>query len=116
MKILIKWLIIAVSILIAARIIPGVVVTGFWTALVLAVVMGLINVIIKPILILVTLPINLMTLGLFTFVINALLVMLASSIVKGFEVGGFLNALLFGIIVSILNFILSKLLDPISND
>lgn len=112
MRLLIKWLILAISILTAAYFIPGVVVAGLWTALVLAIVLGLINIIIRPILILITLPINLLTLGLFTFVINALMILLASSIVKGFEVGGFLNALFFSIIVAITNFVLSKLFDP----
>lgn len=113
MKIIIKWLIVTASILVAAYLIPGVVVASLWTALILAVVIGLINVVIKPILILITLPINILTLGLFTLVINALLIMLASTIVKGFDVGGFFNALIFSIVVSVFNFLLSKLLDPI---
>jgi len=113
MRILIKWLVMAASILAAAYFIPGVTVDGLKTALILAVVLGLINLIIKPILILVTLPVNILTLGLFTFVINALLILLASSIVKGFEVNGFLTALFFGIILSAINFILSKLLDTL---
>jgi len=112
MRILIKWLAMAASILAAAYFIPGVTVDGLKTALILAVVLGLINLIIKPILILVTLPVNLLTLGLFTFVINALLIMLASSIVKGFYIDGFLTALLFGIVLSIFNFILIKIVDP----
>ena len=113
MKILLKWLFVTVSILIAAYLIPGVTVASLWTALILALVLGLINVVIKPILIIITLPINLLTLGLFTLVINALLIMLASAIVKGFEIGGFWNALIFSIIVSVFSYILSKLLDPL---
>ncbi|KKR31829.1 MAG: hypothetical protein UT64_C0049G0003 [Candidatus Falkowbacteria bacterium GW2011_GWF2_39_8] len=111
---LVKWLILTASILGASYLIPGVEVSGLWPALILAIVIGIINLIIRPILIIITLPINILTLGLFTFVINALLILLASSIVKGFEVGGFFNALLFSIIVSFFNFILSKLLDPIN--
>jgi putative membrane protein len=111
MRILIKWLAMAASIMAAAYFIPGVTVDGLKTAMILAVVLGLINLIIKPILILVTLPVNILTLGLFTFVINALLIMLASSIVKGFEVDGFLTALLFGVVLSVFSFILIKIVD-----
>ncbi|MCX6797740.1 MAG: phage holin family protein [Candidatus Falkowbacteria bacterium] len=102
MFLLFKWLISAVAILIAAYIIPGVKVAGVWTALILAAVLGLLNISIKPLLILLTLPINILTLGLFTLVINALVIMLASSIVKGFSVGGFINALLFSIVLTII--------------
>lgn len=102
MYIVLKWLTSAVSILIASYFIPGVVVAGVWTALILALVLGLLNAIIKPILVFLTLPINILTLGLFTLVINALIVLLASSIVKGFEVGGFLNALLFSLLLTVI--------------
>lgn len=114
MKLLLKWLILTTSILAAAYLIPGVVVGGLWTALILAVVIGVINIVIRPILIIITLPINMLTLGLFTFIINALLILLASTIVKGFEVGGFFNALLFSVVVSVFSFILSKIFDPIN--
>jgi putative membrane protein len=113
MGIILKWLTLTASILISAYVIPGVTVTGLWPALILAIILGLINVLLKPILIVVTLPINILTLGLFTFVINALLIMLAGTIVKGFDVGSFWNALLFGIVLSVVNFVLSKMLDPL---
>jgi putative membrane protein len=90
------------SILIASYLIPGVKVAGVWSALILALVLGLLNILIKPLLVLLTLPINILTLGLFTLVINALIIMLASSIVKGFTVGGFINALLFSIVLTII--------------
>lgn len=109
MPILLKWFVSALAILIAAYLLPGVVVAGLWTALVLAAVLGLFNISIKPLLIVITLPINIFTLGLFTFVINALLILLASSIVKGFTVGGFINALLFSLILTIIQW-LSELL------
>jgi putative membrane protein len=102
MYLLFKWLASAVAILIASYLIPGVVVSGVWTALILAAVLGLLNLIIKPLLVLLTLPINILTLGLFTFVINALIILLASSIVKGFAIGGFWNALIFGILLMII--------------
>jgi putative membrane protein len=72
-----------------------------------ALFLGIVNAIIKPVLILITLPINILTLGLFTFVINALLVMLASTVIKGFYVQGFLYALLFSLILSIITFVLN---------
>lgn len=103
MNILFKWLSLATSILIAAYFIPGIQVADVWSALILAVVLGLINLILKPLLIIITLPINILTLGLFTFIINALLVMLAGTIVQGFAVQGFVAALLFSVVVTIVN-------------
>ncbi len=110
MLLLLKWVIMAASIMLAAYIIPGVVVKGFFAALWAALFIGIINVLVKPFLILITLPINILTLGLFTFVINALLVLLASSIIKGFEVKGFWVAMLFSIVLSLINFVLGHLL------
>jgi putative membrane protein len=109
MKILLKWLIMAVSILIAAKLIAGIEVSGVWAALWLAVFLAVINIVIRPILILITLPINVLTLGLFTFVINALLVWLSSTIIKGFEVAGFLPALFFSVVLSIVSYLLNVL-------
>lgn len=86
---LLRWLLNALSLLLVAEIVPGVVVRSFWTALVAALVIGLANALIRPLLILLTLPINILTLGLFTLVINGLLFWLVSSIVKGFDVAGF---------------------------
>jgi len=109
MNIFLRWLVVTVAILVAAYFIPGVVVAGVWTALWLALFLGIVNVILKPILIIITLPVNILTLGLFTFVINALLVLLASTIIKGFTVGGFLNALLFSVSISIISYLLQSL-------
>jgi putative membrane protein len=106
---LLKWLIMAVSIVISAYLIPGVKVSGFLSALWVALFLGIVNVLIKPILLLITLPINILTLGLFTFVINALLILLASSLVKGFEVSGFWVAVLFSIVLSLINYALGSL-------
>lgn len=102
MNILINWLIAALVILVAAYILPGVSVNSFLAALVLAVVLGLINALIRPFILLITLPINLLTLGLFTFVINALMILLAAQIVPGFSVAGFWWALLFSLLLSII--------------
>lgn len=97
---LIHWLVSAIAILIAAYLVPGVTVT-LVGALVLAIVLGIINVFFKPIITLLTLPINIVTLGLFSLVVNALLIMLSSMIVPGFHVNGFWSALLFSIVVSL---------------
>jgi len=111
MQMLLRWLLSAVAIIITAKLIPGIQVASFWTAIWLALLLGLINAVIRPILVLVTLPINILTLGLFTFVINGLLVMFASSIIKGFGVGGFLNAVLFSIVFSVISYLLNKFLN-----
>lgn len=111
MQILLRWLLSAVAIIITAKLIPGIQVASFWTAIWLALLLGLINAVIRPILVLITLPINIVTLGLFTFVINGLLVMFASSIIKGFGVGGFLNAVLFSIVFSVISYLLNKFLN-----
>lgn len=107
MKLFLKWLIMAAAILITAYLIPGVAISGFWAALWLALFLGVINVILKPILIVLTLPINILTLGLFTFVINALMILLASSVIKGFSVSGFWTALLFSVVLSIISYVLN---------
>jgi len=98
-----KIIINTVAIAITAYVLPGVVVSNVLVALVVAVVLGIINMILKPVLVILTLPINVLTLGLFTFVINGLLVLLASSIVPGFHVDGFWTAVFFSIITSIIS-------------
>lgn len=104
MKLFSHWLVAALSIGIASYIIPNVSVT-FLGTLIAAVVLGALNLFIRPILLILTLPITIVTLGLFSFVINALLVMLASLVVPGFFVGGFWSALLFAITLSIINWV-----------
>jgi putative membrane protein len=106
MTFLVHWLIRAVAIVITAYLLPGVRLSGFFAALVTALVLGLINTFIKPLLLLLTLPLNILTLGLLTFVINALLILLTSSIVPGFVVAGFWWALLFSLVLSIVNYVL----------
>lgn len=109
MEILINWLISAFAIIISAYILPGVHVSGFTAALVTAVVLGIINAVIKPVIIILTLPITVITLGLFTLVINAFVILLASSIVPGFRVDGFWWALIFSIVLSLVNSFLHQL-------
>ncbi len=111
MAILLNWLISALAILVAAYILPGVDVNNFLTALVLAIVLGLINALIRPLVLLITLPLNILTLGLFTFVVNALMILLAAQIVPGFSVNGFWWALLFSLVLSIINALLKGSVD-----
>jgi putative membrane protein len=104
MKLFFHWLIAALAILIAAYIVPGVTIT-LVGALIAAVVLGAFNLFIRPILLVLTLPITILTLGLFSLVINALLVLLASYLVPGFAVAGFWTALLFALVLAIVNWV-----------
>jgi len=105
---LMKLLITVFSVIIVAYFIPGVLIASPWAALWTALILGFVNIFIKPILILFTLPINFLTLGLFSFVINALMIMLVASIVEGFYVDGFVAAFIFSILLSLLTSTLNK--------
>ena len=108
MKIIIHWFLSAVAIVITAYLLPteAIFVQSFFVALVVAVVLGFLNTIIKPILILLSLPFQILTLGLFTFVINAGLVLLTSRIVDGFHVQDFWWALAFSLVLWLVNTVL----------
>lgn len=112
MKLLLRWLISAAALMLIAMYIPGIKVASFYTALIAALIFGLINALIRPIALLLTLPINFITLGLFTLVINALMFWLASTIVKGFYVTGFWpafwGALIMWIVAWMTNMMLSN--------
>ncbi|OGF77730.1 hypothetical protein A3I27_03575 [Candidatus Giovannonibacteria bacterium RIFCSPLOWO2_02_FULL_43_11b] len=101
MSILTRLIINTLVVLAVAYVVPSVHVDGFMAAFVVALAIGVVNAILKPVLIFLTLPIEIVTLGLFTLVINAFLVMLVAYIVPGFSIGGFWSALIFGIIFSI---------------
>src|SRR5438874_641239 len=109
MNLLINWLLSTLAIIITAYLLPGAHVRDVKTALLAALVLGIINAILKPILIILTLPINILTLGLFTFVINALIILLTADLVKEFHVDGFWWAMLFSIVLSIINAILHQI-------
>ena len=108
MNFLIRILVVAAVSFGLAHVLNGIHVTDFWTALVFAFVLALLNMFIKPLLILFTLPVTFVTLGLFLFVINALVVLLASKFVDGFSIDNFWWALLFSIILSIITSVLDK--------
>lgn len=92
-----------IALMATAFLLPGISISSLWVAIVLVIVLGALNIFVKPIILLLTLPINLVTLGLFTLVINALIIMIASSLVPGFYIGGFLSALIFSIVLAIVN-------------
>jgi putative membrane protein len=112
MKILINIILTGLAVGLAGYVIPGVALESFWTAITVGLVMGLINALIRPIVLILTLPLNVLTLGLFTFVINALMIMLAAWLVPGFEVAGFWPALLFSVVVAVLKMLFSGLERP----
>lgn len=103
MYVILRWIAFALVIMFAAWVIPGISVENFWAALVVAVVLGVINAFIKPVLQLITMPINILTLGIFGLVINAILLMFAGWVSPGFTVNGFLSAFLGSIVISLLS-------------
>lgn len=110
MKFLFRLLFSALTLLLATNLIEGVVVESFYFALIAAIVIGLLNAIVRPLLLLLTFPVTILTLGLSTFVINALLIWFASSFLQGFEVMGFLPALLLAIILWIVGTLVNWLI------
>jgi putative membrane protein len=109
MSLLLRWLISAISLMLVTYLVPGIKVQGFYSALIAALILGLINSLIKPILILLTLPVNILTLGLFILVINALLFWLAATMVKGFGVAGFWPAFWGALAMSVVSWILNSI-------
>ncbi|MDN5844589.1 MAG: phage holin family protein [Alcaligenaceae bacterium] len=110
MTLLLVWILNAVALLIVAYILPGITVASFGSALIAALVLGLLNTLVMPVLILLTLPITVVTLGLFLIVLNALVFWFAGSILKGFHADGFWWAVLGAIVYSIVSGLLSGLL------
>ncbi|EKD90565.1 MAG: hypothetical protein ACD_30C00112G0006 [uncultured bacterium] len=109
MNLLIALLLNAAALIITAYIVPGFRVDSFATAILAAIILGVINTFIKPILLLLTLPLNILTLGLFTFVINAVILWLAAAIVPGLTIEGVLPAILAAIVLSVVSTVLSML-------
>lgn len=112
----IRFLLNGVAVVLTAYLLPGVDVTDFWTALIVALVLILANMIVKPILIVLTIPITIVTLGLFLLVINALIILMADYLVDGFSVDGFWWALLFSLILSLFNSLFDDLTKDKSKD
>lgn len=108
MDFLIKLLVSAVVIILTAWITPGVQIRSFWSAIVVALVLALLNIFLKPIMLVLTIPITIMTLGLFLFIINAFIVYMAGKMVSGFKVNSFGGALLFSLILSIISYVFAE--------
>ncbi len=112
---LIRLLLNTIAIMIVAYLLPGVYVGSFWVALIVALLLGLVNVTLKPILVILTLPLTIMSLGLFLLVINAVLIQLVSWVVDDFGVTNFWWAVLFSILLTILNSFLQRMAKPGQN-
>ncbi|WP_428421283.1 phage holin family protein [Methylibium sp.] len=111
MKILARWLLLAAALLLVAHLYPGVVVQSFGAAMIAAFVLGLFNAVLRPLLVLLTLPVTLLTLGLFLFVINALMFYFAASVLDGFSVRGFGAALIGSLIYSVCGLVIDAALE-----
>ncbi len=113
MKLILKWLLSAAALLAVAYIYGGVAVASFGSAMLAALVIGLLNMLVRPVLVVLTIPVTLITLGLFLFVINALMFWSASGLLSGFHVNGFWAALLGSLIYSALGVLIDRLLEKI---
>ena len=109
--IVIRWFFLTIAITSASYIISGIQVDGLLSALMAAAFLGFLNIFFRPLLLILTLPLNVLTFGLFTFVINALLLMMASGVIAGFHVRGFWAAVFGSLIISIINWILSTMIN-----
>ena len=111
MKLIAKWVLSAVALLAVAHLYSGVQVSSFGAALVAAFVIGLLNTVLRPVLVVLTIPVTLVTLGLFLFVINALMFWVASSLLGGFQVSGFVGALIGSLLYSLISVVLDSALE-----
>lgn len=110
MKLILRILLSAVAVVILSKVLPNVSVDSYVTAIIVAVVLSLLNFLVKPILVILTLPVTIVTLGLFLLVINAIIILLADRFISGFVVDGFLWALLFSLLLSFLQSIFFSIL------
>jgi putative membrane protein len=110
--ILVRWLVLTAAIIVASYVLDGIQVKGFFGAFFAAAILGVLNAFFRPILIILTLPINILTLGLFTFIINALLLKMASGVIAGFDVRGFWAAVFGSIIISVVSWALNSFISP----
>lgn len=107
MRTLASWLVKALILLLTAYFVPGFRIESFWTALIVVLVIGLLNIFLKPLLLFLTLPINILTLGLFTFVVNAVLLYIATVFVPGFRIDSFVTAIVAAFVMAVINGIFS---------
>ena len=109
--ILLRWLILTVAIIVTSYLLDGIRVSGFFSAFLAAAILGILNAFFRPILLILTLPINILSLGLFTFVINAIMLMMVSSVLSGFEVYGFWSAVFGSLLISLVSWALTSFIN-----
>ena len=107
----IRWLILTAAIMLTSYLLDGIQVSGFFSALLAAAILSVLNVFLRPVLLILTLPFTILTLGLFTFVINAILLMMVSGVISGFVVRDFKSALFGSLLISIVNAVLGSFVD-----
>ena len=112
-KLIVKWLLLASALLLVAYVYDGVQVRSFGAAMIAALVIGLLNTIVRPVLVILTLPVTVLTVGLFIFVINALMFWLASVLLDGFQVRGFLAAFIGSVLYSVLGIVIESALESL---
>lgn len=109
MNFLVKLLLSSLAVILSSYLLPGVTVDSFLTSLIVALLLSLLNVTVKPLLIVLTIPLTVLTLGLFLLVINSLIILLADAVISGFTVDGFWWALLFSLILALINSLLANI-------
>ena len=110
MNFILRLLLTAIAVVILANVLPGVSVDSYWTAIIVALVLALLNFTVKPLLVLLTLPVTVLTLGLFLLVINAIIIFIADGFISGFDVDGWFIAVIFSLLLSLLQSILFSIL------
>jgi len=110
MFLILRWVIMSVALLGVAYLVPGFEVASFYIALLAALVLGLANAVVRPLVFILTLPVNIITLGLFTFIINAAMIWLAASVVPGFEIANFVAAVMGAIVLWIIGMLVNALI------
>ncbi|APG28549.1 hypothetical protein A7E78_12270 [Syntrophotalea acetylenivorans] len=108
---LVRWLMLTVAIMAAAYLLPGIQVSGVFSAFFAAAILGILNALLRPLLLLLTLPLNILTLGLFTFVINALMLMMVSGVISGFHIAGFWSAIFGSLVIGIVSWLLTSMIN-----
>jgi len=109
--IFVRWLILTIAIFVTSYLLDGIQVSGFFSAFFAAAILGVLNAFFRPFLLIITLPINILTLGFFTFVINAILLMMASGVISGFEVAGFWSAVFGSLFISLISWFITSFID-----
>jgi len=109
--IFVRWLILTIAIFVTSYLLDGIHVSGFFSAFFAAAILGVLNAFFRPFLLIITLPINILTLGFFTFVINAILLMMASGVIPGFEVAGFWSAVFGSLFISLISWFITSFIN-----